>query len=66
MILAVVLAAFVGSLVTTPRNRALLWGFWGGYLLFGLTFPYLIITHDYYHLPLDQIIAFVQRWGDFA
>ena len=57
MILAVVLAAFVGSLVTTPRNRALLWGFWGGYLLFGLTFPYHIITHDYYHLPLVGLVA---------
>jgi hypothetical protein len=57
MVLAVVLAAFVGSLVTSPRNRALLWGFWGGYLFFGLTFPYHIITHDYYHLTLVGLAA---------
>jgi hypothetical protein len=76
--LVLVIAALIGSLVTTPRNQALLWGFWGGYLIFGLFFPYHIITHDYYHLPLvalislslmplvDLIIGIVAKNGKFA
>ena len=55
--LVLIIAALVGSLVTTPRNQAFLWGFWGGYLIFGLFFPYHIITHDYYHLPLVALIS---------
>ncbi|HBX70236.1 MAG TPA: hypothetical protein DEH25_12885 [Chloroflexi bacterium] len=55
--LTLVLAALLGTLVTSARNRALLWGFWGGYLLFGLFFPYHILTHDYYHLTLVALLA---------
>jgi hypothetical protein len=54
---SVVLAAFVGTFLVGPRSRALLWGFWGGYLLFGLTFPHHITTHDYYHLPLLAVVS---------
>ncbi len=74
---SVVLASFVGTLLVAPRSRALLWGFWGGYFLYGLTFPHHITTHDYYHLPLlalvslslpalaDFVIRGVQKHGKF-
>jgi hypothetical protein len=39
------------------RVRALLYGLWGAYLLFGLYFDYHIATHDYYHLPLIPVVA---------
>jgi len=56
--LVMIVVALVGTLVTTSRNRALLWGLWSGYLLFGLFFPYHTLTHDYYHLPLIAILSF--------
>jgi hypothetical protein len=57
LMLGLVLAGFAGSLVAEPKDQALLWGFWGGYFLYGLTFPYHILTHDYYHLPLVGLVA---------
>jgi len=57
LILALVLAGLVGSLVAKPGDQALLWGFWGGYFIYGLIFPYHILTHDYYHLPLVGLVA---------
>jgi len=54
---SLVLAAFVGTFLVNSRSRALLWGFWGSYLLFGLTFPHHITTHDYYHLPLLTVVS---------
>jgi len=57
LISSLVLISFFGSLVTTPRNRALLWGLWGGYFIFGMTFPHHTVTHDYYHLPLAAIVG---------
>ncbi len=54
---SVVLAGFVGTFLVSRRSRALLWGFWGGYLLYGLTFPHHITTHDYYHLPLLAVVS---------
>jgi 4-amino-4-deoxy-L-arabinose transferase-like glycosyltransferase len=55
--LAVVLAGFLGTLAASGKNQALLWGLWAGYFLFGLVFPYHILTHDYYHLPLVGLVA---------
>ncbi|GAB4580920.1 MAG: hypothetical protein Fur0022_36640 [Anaerolineales bacterium] len=40
----------------TGRVIALSWGV--GYVVYGLAFPYHIITHDYYHLPLIPLISF--------
>ncbi len=54
---SVVLAAFVGTFLVSRRSRALLWGFWGGYFLYGLMFPHHITTHDYYHLPLLAVVS---------
>jgi hypothetical protein len=55
--LALIMASLLGALVTTSRNRALLLGLCLGYFLFGLFFPYHILTHDYYHLPLIAILS---------
>jgi hypothetical protein len=44
-------------LIDSAKLRALLAGWWGGYLLYGLIFPHHISTHSYYHLPLVPILA---------
>ena len=43
--------------LASRRAKAMLAALWLGYGLYGMTFPKLIITHDYYHLPLIAIIA---------
>lgn len=37
--------------------RAFAIGLWASYLAYGLTFPYHITSHSYYHLPFIPIIA---------
>jgi len=55
--LGLVCAALIGSLLTKPQSRGMLWGFWLGYFIFCLFFPYHTLTHDYYHLPLVALIS---------
>ncbi len=55
--LPVVLISFAGIWLAPRRARTLLAGLWVGYLLYGVSFPQLIITHDYYHLPLVALVA---------
>lgn len=55
--LAGVLAGLVGVIIARPRQRALLAGLWGGYLVYGLFLPYQMYTHNYYHLALIPIIS---------
>ncbi|NJN43488.1 MAG: phospholipid carrier-dependent glycosyltransferase [Anaerolineae bacterium] len=38
-------------------ERVFLLGLWVGYGTYGLAFPYHIMTHDYYQLPLIPIVA---------
>jgi hypothetical protein len=52
-----VAAAALGTLLLVGVSRGLLVGLWGGYIIYGLLFPYHITTHDYYHLPLIPILA---------
>jgi hypothetical protein len=40
-----------------PHQRALIIGFWVGYIIYGFLFPYHFITHNYYHLPLIPLVA---------
>ncbi|MDD5467447.1 MAG: glycosyltransferase family 39 protein [Anaerolineales bacterium] len=54
---AALLLALVGVLIARPREKALLLGLWGGYLVYGLTLPYQMYTHNYYHLMLIPILA---------
>jgi len=54
--LGFLLLALVGILIAKPRIRVLMIGLWVGYLLYGLTLPYQMYTHSYYHL---QVVPFV-------
>lgn len=46
-----------GALTAYPRLRVLLIGLWIGYLLYGLTLPFQMYTHSYYHLQLVPVVA---------
>jgi 4-amino-4-deoxy-L-arabinose transferase-like glycosyltransferase len=50
-------AAVLGTLLALGRARGLLVGLWVGYIAYGILFPFHIVTHDYYHLPLVPILA---------
>mgnify|MGYP006954411319 CR=1 FL=1 len=49
--------SLAGTLLAAPRGRALLIGLWVGYLLYGLSVPFQMYTHSYYHIQLTPIIA---------
>jgi hypothetical protein len=49
--------SLAGTLIASPRGRALLIGLWAGYLLYGLSVPFQMYTHSYYHIQLAPIIA---------
>lgn len=55
--LAVLFAGLAGVIIAPPRSRALLAGLWAGYLVYGLTLPYQMTTHNYYHLQVTPILA---------
>lgn len=55
---AVWTAGIVGVFLSDARReRPFLLGMWIGYVLYGFTFSYHFITHDYYHLPLIPLAA---------
>lgn len=47
----------IGLFIARGRLRVVLIGLWGGYLAYGLSLPYQIYTHNYYHLMLVPILA---------
>ncbi|HCB01072.1 MAG TPA: hypothetical protein DEP19_01705 [Anaerolineae bacterium] len=49
--------SIAGALIAPPRMRCLLISLWIGYLLYGLTLPFQMYTHSYYHIQLIPIIA---------
>jgi 4-amino-4-deoxy-L-arabinose transferase-like glycosyltransferase len=53
----VIFLSLAGTLIAAPRGRALLIGLWAGYLLYGLSVPFQMYTHSYYHIQLTPIIA---------
>jgi len=55
--LTIFFIALGGMLIAPPKARALLAGMWIGYFIYGLFFPFQILTHDYYHLMLMPILA---------
>ena len=55
--LTLILLGLVGVLLSIPRNRTLLLGLWIGYGIYGLTMPYQMYTHNYYHIQLIPIVA---------
>jgi hypothetical protein len=55
--LGAILLALVGVVIAPTRDRWLLAGLWGGYLVYGLFLPYQMYTHNYYHLQLVPIVG---------
>lgn len=55
--LTVLFAAIAGAFIAPGRLRWLLIGLWAGYLLYGLTLPFQMYTHSYYHIQLVPVIA---------
>ena len=49
--------SLAGALIAPPRMRWLLISLWIGYLLYGLTLPFQMYTHSYYHIQLIPILA---------
>jgi 4-amino-4-deoxy-L-arabinose transferase-like glycosyltransferase len=49
--------SIAGALIAPLRMRWLLISLWIGYLLYGLTLPFQMYTHSYYHIQLIPIIA---------
>ncbi len=55
--LTILLLSLVGTLLAPPRARWLLISLWIGYLLYGLTLPFQMFTHSYYHIQLIPVVA---------
>ena len=55
--LTVVFLAIGGALIAPSRMRWLLVSLWIGYLLYGLTLPFQMYTHSYYHIQLIPLVA---------
>ncbi len=55
--LTVIFLSIAGALIATPRLRWLLISLWIGYFLYGLTLPFQMYTHSYYHVQLIPIVA---------
>ncbi len=55
--LTVIFLSLAGALIAAPRMRWLLISLWVGYLLYGLTLPFQMYTHSYYHIQLIPIIT---------
>lgn len=52
------LLALLGTFLFPARQFRWLWiGLGIGYAIYGMVFPYHLLTHDYYHLPIVPIIA---------
>ncbi len=52
-----IFAAIFGVLIARSRLRTLLIGLWTGYFVYGLSTPYRMYTHSYYHLQLIPVVA---------
>jgi len=55
--LTIIFLSLAGALLAPPRLRWLLISLWIGYLLYGLTLPFQMYTHSYYHIQLIPIVA---------
>jgi 4-amino-4-deoxy-L-arabinose transferase-like glycosyltransferase len=53
----IIVLSLAGILLAAPRARWLLISLWVGYVLYGLTLPFQMYTHSYYHVQLIPIIA---------
>jgi 4-amino-4-deoxy-L-arabinose transferase-like glycosyltransferase len=55
--LTMLFISLAGALIATPRLRWLLISLWIGYVAYGLTLPFQMYTHSYYHIQLVPVIA---------
>jgi 4-amino-4-deoxy-L-arabinose transferase-like glycosyltransferase len=55
--LTILFLGISGALIAPARMRWLLISLWIGYLLYGLTLPFQMYTHSYYHIQLVPLIA---------
>jgi 4-amino-4-deoxy-L-arabinose transferase-like glycosyltransferase len=55
--LTILFISLAGALIAVPRTRWLLISLWIGYVLYGLTLPFQMYTHSYYHIQLIPILA---------
>ena len=55
--LTVLFLSIAGALIAPSRMRWLLVSLWVGYLLYGLTLPFQMYTHSYYHIQLIPILV---------
>jgi 4-amino-4-deoxy-L-arabinose transferase-like glycosyltransferase len=55
--LTILFISLAGALIAAPRMRWLLISLWIGYVLYGLTLPFQMYTHSYYHIQLIPILA---------
>lgn len=55
--LTVLFLGIAGAFLAPPRLRWMLIGIWVGYLVYGLTLPYQMYTHSYYHIQLIPVVA---------
>lgn len=55
--LTMIFLSIAGALIARPRMRWLLMSLWVGYLLYGLTLPFQMYTHSYYHIQLIPILT---------
>jgi hypothetical protein len=45
------------ALLPKTKDRLLVLGLWAGYVLFGISFPYPITTHEYYSIMLIPVVG---------
>jgi hypothetical protein len=57
-----VIVALLGTLGLRKLERGLMVGFWIGYFVYVLSFPYHSLTHSYYTLPFVPVIALGIAW----
>jgi Dolichyl-phosphate-mannose-protein mannosyltransferase len=55
--MTILFLSLAGSLLAPLRARWLLISLWIGYVLYGLTLPFQMTTHSYYHLQLVPLVA---------
>jgi 4-amino-4-deoxy-L-arabinose transferase-like glycosyltransferase len=55
--LTILFLSLAGTLLAPPRVRWLLLSLWLGYLLYGLTLPFQMFTHSYYHIQLIPVVS---------
>ena len=55
--LAILFLSIAGVFLAPPRLRWMLIGIWIGYFCYGLTLPYQMYTHSYYHIQLIPVVA---------